>query len=59
MKIRHLILFFAILTLSACAQSTRSEQLVNTSAPTSPVVTALVTQAEVTNKIEAKCVRNS
>lgn len=59
MKIKHFILFFAILTLSACAQAARSEQLPNTSAPAGPVATAVVTQAEVTNKIEAICFRNS
>ena len=59
MKIRHLILFIAILTLSACAQAARSEQPANTLAPAKPVATALVTQAEATNKIEAICFRNS
>lgn len=59
MKVRHLILFFAILTLSGCAQAIRSEQLANTLAPAGPMDTAVVTQAEATSKIEAKCVRNS
>lgn len=59
MKIRHTILFFAILTLSACTQAAISEQPVNTSAPVSPVAAAVVTQAEATNIIEPKCFRNS
>ncbi len=59
MKIKHFILLLAILTLSACAQVARSEQLTITSAPTAPVVTAVVTQTEATNKIEAICIRNS
>ena len=53
------ILFIAILTLSGCAQAIRSEQPANTLAPAGPVVTAVVTQAEATSKIEAMCVRNS
>jgi hypothetical protein len=71
MKIRHSILFLVILTLSACAQTARSEQPANTSTPADPVVPAVVTQADVTNKIavatqtgttnniEARCFRNS
>ncbi len=50
MKIKYFILFFAILTLSACAQSARAEQLATTSAPADPVVAAVVTQAEAINK---------
>lgn len=59
MKIRLLILVFASLTLSGCAQAIRAEQLANTFASAGPAVTAVVTQAEATSKIEAKCVRNS
>ncbi|PWB51586.1 MAG: hypothetical protein C3F13_14215 [Anaerolineales bacterium] len=71
MKIKHFILFFAILALSACTQAASSEQPTITSAPTntsvptdapapaSPMATAVVTQAEVIDKIEAICFRNS
>lgn len=71
MKIKYFILFFAILTLSACAQAAkteqpantsapaRTEQPANTSAPASPVATAAVVQAMATNKIEAICFRYS
>ena len=72
MKLRHIILFLVILTLSACAQSNRSGQMANTSAPAdlatsavvnqteaTNIVTATVTQSETTNKIEAICFRNS
>ena len=72
MKIRHTILFIVMLTLSACAQAARSEQVPNTSALADPVGTAVVTQAEATNKdtevvtkteatnkIDAICFRNS
>jgi hypothetical protein len=72
MKIKHAILFILMLTLSACAQVTSTEQVANTSAPADLVSTAVVTQAEATikvtevvtqaeptNKIEAICFRNS
>jgi hypothetical protein len=72
MKIRHFILFLAILALSACAQAAKTDQLANASAPASPVGTAVVTQAEATikdpavviqteatNKLEAICFRYS
>jgi hypothetical protein len=58
-NLKNIAFLFLALTLAACAQAPRSEQLANTSAPASPVVTAVVTQAEVINKIKAKCVRNS
>jgi hypothetical protein len=59
MKIKHSILFIAMLTLSACAQTVRAEQQTNTSATAAPVVDAVVTQAEATNTMEARCFRNS
>jgi hypothetical protein len=59
MKIRYFILFFVILMLTACAQAARSEQLGNSPAPDSPVVTQAVAQEEATNQIEAICFRNS
>jgi hypothetical protein len=59
MKLRHIILFVAILALSACAQAAKPEQAANTAAPIDPAGTAVVTQAEATNKIEAICFRNS
>lgn len=71
MMIKQLILFLAILTLSACnqvvspeqpvrlEQAPSSEQPANTPAPASPAATSVVTQAEVPSKIEAICFRNS
>jgi len=71
-NLKNIALLFLALTLAACAQVARSEQLAdtstqaarseqldNTSAPAGPVVTAVATHAEATNKIEARCVRNS
>jgi hypothetical protein len=65
MNIRHFILLFAILALSACAQAATTEQPANIPVPASPVDTETVTQSEVINKakaaniIEATCFRNS
>ncbi len=71
-NLKYIALLFLALTLSACAQTAKSEQLAeptaqtarseqldSTLAPASPVVPAVATHAEATNKIEAKCFRNS
>ena len=58
-NLKNIAFLFLALTLAACAQAARSEQLANTSAPAGPVVTAVVTQAEAINKIEAICIRKS
>ncbi len=58
-NLKNIAFLFLALTLAACAQAARPEQLANTSAPAGPVVTAVVTQAEAKNKIEARCFRNS
>ncbi len=50
MKIRFFILIFAVMTLSACAQAARAEQLANTSVPAGLVATAVATQSEATNE---------
>ncbi len=50
MKIRYFLLFIAILTLSACAQAARAEQLANTSVPAGLEVTPVATQSEATNE---------
>ncbi len=49
MKIRYIILFFAILTLTACAQTARAERLANTSVPAGLAATPVATQSEATN----------
>ncbi len=58
-NLKNIAFLFLALTLAACAQAARAEQLANTSAPAGPVVTEVVTQAEATDKIEAICIRNS
>ncbi len=58
-NLKNIAFLFLALALAACAQAARSEQLASTSAAAAPEVAAVVTQAKATNKIEARCVRNS
>jgi hypothetical protein len=58
-NLKNIAFLFLALSLAACAQAARSEQLPSTSAPAASLVPAVVAQAEATNKIEARCVRNS
>lgn len=59
MKIKYLILFIAILTVSGCSQPTRSEQPANLPAPAGKFTMTAITQDEATNIIKAICFRNS